>query len=117
MGGWTARVFTEEQQAQQACFGAAAQEGLFNVLALDIESTVGAAASLCLADTSVDRESRRERARGLLKLGLIFQGKFKPERSADDNAATPISDCDSAPGEGDAAGVGAEERAAAVPNR
>ena len=43
-------------------------------MALDIESTVGAAVDLCLHDTSVDKETRRARAMGLLKLGKIFQG-------------------------------------------
>lgn len=51
------------------------QEALFNVTALDIESTVGRAAQLCLHDTSVTREIRKERAKGLLKLGRIFQAK------------------------------------------
>ena len=45
------------------------------MLALDIESTVGRAVDLCLADTSVDKR----RAQGLMKLGKIFQGKFTAE--------------------------------------
>ena len=49
------------------------------MLALDIESTVGRAVDLCLADTSVDKETRRARAKGLMKLGKIFQGKFSGE--------------------------------------
>ena len=49
------------------------------MLALDIESTVGRAVDLCLADTSVDKETRRARAQGLMKLGKIFQGKFSAE--------------------------------------
>jgi len=60
------------------------QEHLFNVLALDIESTVGAAASLCIHDSGIDREARRERAEGLLKLGRIFQGKLEPLKPADE---------------------------------
>jgi len=54
------------------------QEHLFNIMALDIESTVGSAARLCLSDTSISREERQERAKGLLKLGRIFQGKLEP---------------------------------------
>jgi len=54
------------------------QQHLFNIMALDIESTVGAAASLCLADTSITKEARQERAEGLLKLGRIFQKKVAP---------------------------------------
>jgi len=55
------------------------QAALFNVMALDIESTVGRAAHLVLHDTSVTKEQRRERARGMLKLGRIFQGQFTPQ--------------------------------------
>eukprot|EP00310_Coccolithus_braarudii_P025005 CAMPEP_0183333362 /NCGR_PEP_ID=MMETSP0164_2-20130417/2273_1 /TAXON_ID=221442 /ORGANISM="Coccolithus pelagicus ssp braarudi, Strain PLY182g" /LENGTH=457 /DNA_ID=CAMNT_0025502271 /DNA_START=17 /DNA_END=1390 /DNA_ORIENTATION=- len=54
------------------------QEHLYNIMALDIESTVGSAARLCLSDTSISREERQERAKGLLKLGRIFQGKLEP---------------------------------------
>ena len=42
-------------------------------------STVGRAAHLVLHDTSVTKEQRRERARGMLKLGRIFQGQFTPQ--------------------------------------
>ena len=62
------------QAKDQAEFQSNIQNSLYNVMALDIESTVGAAVDLCLHDTSVDKETRRARAMGLLKLGKIFQG-------------------------------------------
>lgn len=70
---------SEEQQAAAQSYAQTMKEKLFNVLALDIESTVGRAVDLCLADTSVDKETRRARAQGLMKLGKIFQGKFSAE--------------------------------------
>jgi len=52
------------------------ETNMFHIMALDIESTVAAAAKLCLFDTSISKAVRRERASGLLKVGLIFQGKL-----------------------------------------
>lgn len=69
---------SEEQIKAAAVAAATMKEKLFNVLALDIESTVGRAVGLCLAGTSVDKETRRARAKGIMKLGKIFQGKMKP---------------------------------------
>merc|ERR1712087_566279 len=65
---------TPDEQAKQRN---ELEENMFNMMALDIESAVGAAASLCLADTSVTKEVRQKRAQGMLKLGLIFQGKLE----------------------------------------
>ena len=56
----------------------AQQTSLFNMMALDIESTVGKAAKLCLQDTSITKEQRRTRAKALLKLGRILQAKVEP---------------------------------------
>jgi hypothetical protein len=67
----------EDQTAEHA---AKVQASLFNVMAIDIESTVGRAAMLCLHDSSVTKEVRKERARGLLKLGRIFQGRLEPAK-------------------------------------
>jgi len=61
---------------------------LYNVMALDIESTVGAAARLCLHDTSVSKEARKERARALAKLGRLFQGQLPPDAQQAGAAAT-----------------------------
>lgn len=69
---------SEEQKVAAEKAAGTMKEKLFNVLALDIESTVGRAVGLCLADTSVDKETRRARAKGIMKLGKIFQGKIKP---------------------------------------
>lgn len=69
---------SEEQKAAAEKSAATMKEKLFTMLALDIESTIGRAVSLCLADTSVDKETRRERAKGIMKLGKIFQGKLTP---------------------------------------
>jgi len=69
---------SEEQRAAAEHAAATFKDKLFNVMALDIESTVGRAVDLCLADTSVDKETRRARAKGIMKLGRIFQGKLKP---------------------------------------
>ena len=66
----------EEQKVAAEKAAGTMKEKLFNVLALDIESTVGRAVGLCLADTSVDKETRRARAKGIMKLGKIFQGKI-----------------------------------------
>eukprot|EP00966_Prymnesium_polylepis_P306472 7082004-Prymnesium_polylepis.1 len=49
--------------------------GVFGLLASMSVASVGAAVSMVLADTSVTKEVRRSRARGLIKLGRIFQGK------------------------------------------
>ena len=54
---------------------AALQASLYKIMAMDIEITVGRAAMLCLHDTSVSQEVRRQRAAGLVVLGRIFQGK------------------------------------------
>ena len=67
-----------EQVAAAELSAATMKAKLFNVLALDIESTVGRAVGLCLADTSVDKETRRARTKGIMKLGRIYQGKMKP---------------------------------------
>ena len=67
---------SEEQKVAAEKAAGTMKEKLFNVLALDIESTVGRAVGLCLADTSVDKETRRARAKGIMKLGKIFQGKI-----------------------------------------
>ena len=45
-------------------------------MAVDIESTVGAAVRLCSSDTSVSKEVRRARLVGILKLAKIFQAKI-----------------------------------------
>jgi len=58
------------------------EESMFNIMALDIESAVGTAASLCLADVAVSKEVRQQRAKGMLKLGLIFQGKLEAPEPA-----------------------------------
>ena len=52
------------------------ENSVYNLMAVDIETTVAAAVAKCCADTSVSKEVRRERAMGLLKLGKIFQGKL-----------------------------------------
>jgi hypothetical protein len=52
----------------------AMQANLFKMMAMDIENTVGRAALLCLHDVSVTKETRRQRADGLVKLGKVFQG-------------------------------------------
>ena len=57
---------------------------------MDIESTVGRAAMLCLRDSSVERETREKRARGLIKLGKIFQGKHLPSRTLKRQATVEI---------------------------
>lgn len=46
-------------------------------MAGDIEASVAAAVSMCCSDTSegVDKDVRRKRAQGIIKLGIIFQGK------------------------------------------
>lgn len=65
---------SKSQQAEptaQAEFQRSLELSLFEMLALDIESTVSAVAMLCLGDTSVTKEVRRSRARGLQKLGKV----------------------------------------------
>ena len=65
---------SKSQQAEptaQAEFLRSLELSLFEMLALDIESTVSAVAMLCLGDTSVTKEVRRSRARGLQKLGKV----------------------------------------------
>jgi len=54
------------------------ENAMYNIMAIDIESTVGKAAALALHDKSVDRAQRKQRAQAMLKLGRIFQGKVKP---------------------------------------
>ena len=39
-----------------------------------VEGTLSNCASLCLHDTSIDKTARRNRARALLKLGMLFRG-------------------------------------------
>jgi len=51
---------------------AAMEAGMFDIYALDVETTAGKVASLTLHDTSVDREVRAARAEALLKLGELF---------------------------------------------
>ena len=63
------------RQAAEAEFAQKMQDSVYNVMAMDIESTVAGAVSKCSADTSVSKEVRRERLMGLLKLGKIFQTK------------------------------------------
>eukprot|EP00316_Scyphosphaera_apsteinii_P011855 CAMPEP_0119300612 /NCGR_PEP_ID=MMETSP1333-20130426/2532_1 /TAXON_ID=418940 /ORGANISM="Scyphosphaera apsteinii, Strain RCC1455" /LENGTH=440 /DNA_ID=CAMNT_0007302443 /DNA_START=27 /DNA_END=1349 /DNA_ORIENTATION=+ len=72
-------VAAEDEAGKRAAKAREMQLTLFNVLALDIESTVGRAAMLALQDTSITKEKRHDRARGLLKLGRIFQGQFSPK--------------------------------------
>ena len=57
---------------------------IYNLMATDIESSVSSAVSMCCADTSVDKETRRSRAHGIIKLGRIFQGRHdeKPNRAS-----------------------------------
>jgi len=76
-------ALSKEQQEQEGKSPEEQAEGrsqmeqhMFNIMALDIETAVGAAARMALSDASVDKETRRERAQGLLKLGQIFQGKL-----------------------------------------
>jgi len=70
------KLTDEEKAKTQEKFAEDIQASMYNLMALDIESTVAAAVSLCCADTSVTKEVRRERAHGILKLGKIFQGKL-----------------------------------------
>lgn len=76
----------EAKAKAQAEFASKMQSSLYNLMAMDIESTVAAAVALATADTSVTKEVRRERAKGLLKLGRIFQGKLPPQPA---DAAAP----------------------------
>ena len=81
------KEFLSQSQSQQATqapsFQREVEGSLFEVLALDIESTCSAVALLVLGDVSVSKEVRRRRARGLQKLGKIFQGEIpKCARSA-----------------------------------
>ena len=82
----------EQKAAQQAQFAAQMQNSLYNLMAIDIESTVASAVAKCCADTSVSKDVRRERAKGLLKLGKIFRGVLPPAaEAAPATAAAPAA--------------------------
>lgn len=63
---------------------------LFAMMALDIEQTVSRVASLCLHDTSIDKEARRERATALLQLGLLFQAQVQALEAASQVAGSRV---------------------------
>jgi len=84
----------EEQQTNRD----STEQHLFEVMALDIESAVSAAAKMALADKSISKDDRRERARGMLKLGLILQGKL-PGVESGAAAAPAASEGSAAPSE------------------
>lgn len=54
---------------------------LFQMVALQIETSVEAAVAMCCADVSVSKEVRHRRTVGILHLGRIFQGKDTKQRA------------------------------------
>ena len=79
------------QESADAAHRDELENNMFNIMALDIESTVGTAAKLCLFDSSIDKDTRRARAAGLYKLGLIFQGKLKNADEQPEPSSFPLS--------------------------
>jgi hypothetical protein len=70
-----ARMASAEKASKLDEFTAKWQSNMFNLIAADIETSVAGAVAKCCADTSVSKEVRFARARGLVQLGRIFQHK------------------------------------------
>ena len=104
-----------KQAEAQSQFASKMQDSLYNMFALDIETTVAGAVQKVCADTSVSKEVRRERARGLVKLGKIFQMKLPSQEGGAPGAAPAAAPGSGAAASSAAAGGGGKSSAAAGP--
>eukprot|EP00123_Amoebidium_parasiticum_P015415 comp22960_c0_seq1/m.36452 comp22960_c0_seq1/g.36452 ORF comp22960_c0_seq1/g.36452 comp22960_c0_seq1/m.36452 type:complete len:542 (-) comp22960_c0_seq1:263-1888(-) len=87
--GATQADLNREQQRQAETIMPYVVAALWNVSLLDIESTLRTVVEQVVLDSSVDRNEQKARAKGLVKLGKIFQSARPPRKAPANAGASP----------------------------